>query len=180
MEPTASASPTDDYWVTWERYFDLIERLAALVYVSGRPFDHIVAIARGGLRVGDILSRILNTPLAVMAATSYRGPGGRHQGNLLLGSSLAMSSPGLGHRVLLVDDLADSGTTLETATQWLLSHHGIDLEEIATAVIWLKASSRFRPNFYAEYLEHSPWIHQPFEKYETLTPQELAKRFDLH
>ena len=40
-------------------------------------------------------------------------------------------------------------------------------EKIKTAVIWHKSTSKFKPDYYVDYLEDSPWIHMPFEKYET-------------
>ena len=47
-----------------------------------------------------------------------------------------------------------------------------------TAVLWWKACSVFRPDFHVEYLPDNPWIHQPFEVYDTLRPQELGARLD--
>ena len=35
-------------------------------------FDSILCLARGGLRVGDVISRIYDMPLAILAASSYR------------------------------------------------------------------------------------------------------------
>ena len=40
-------------------------------------------------------------------------------------------------------------------------------EKIKTAVIWHKSTSKFKPDYTVDYLEDSPWIHMPFEKYET-------------
>ena len=34
----------------------------------------------------------------------------------------------------------------------------------------------FTPDFWADDLPHNPWIHQPFEIYDTLKPEELAAR----
>jgi hypoxanthine phosphoribosyltransferase len=44
-----------DLYVSWEDYRRDNEALARLVYESGWSFDQIVCIARGGLRVGDVL-----------------------------------------------------------------------------------------------------------------------------
>ena len=80
---------------------------------------------------------------------------------------LAKTTPNLGSRVLLVDDLTDSGKTLIKSLKWLELYYGFYLEDkIRTAVIWHKASSRFKPDYCIDYLEDSPWIHMPFEKYE--------------
>ena len=52
--------------VTWEQYHRLIEQLASQVYASGWDFHAIVCLARGGMRVGDVLSRIFDKPLGVL------------------------------------------------------------------------------------------------------------------
>ncbi|HEY7942981.1 MAG TPA: phosphoribosyltransferase, partial [Casimicrobiaceae bacterium] len=42
--------------VSWEQYNVLVERLALQVYESAWRFNQVICIARGGLRVGDVLS----------------------------------------------------------------------------------------------------------------------------
>jgi hypothetical protein len=34
----------------------------------------------------------------------------------------------------------------------------------------------FKPDFYVGYLADNPWIHQPFEVYDTLRPEHLKAR----
>ena len=46
--------------VDWHDYNLLVERLALNVYESGFRFNQIICLARGGLRVGDVLSRIFD------------------------------------------------------------------------------------------------------------------------
>ncbi|MFN7557683.1 MAG: phosphoribosyltransferase, partial [Microcystis sp.] len=31
------------------------------------------------------------------------------------------------------------------------------------------------PDYYVEYYPDNPWIHQPFERYELITPQDLLE-----
>ena len=77
--------------------------------------------------------------------------------------------------VLLVDDLADSGKTLIKSIKWLEMYYGFYLEQnIRTAVIWHKSSSKYKPDYYVDYLEDSPWIHMPYEKYESMKPEEIV------
>ena len=51
-----------------------------------------------------------------------------------------------------------------------------EITEIRVAVLWHKAHSVFKPDWAVEYLEDNPWIHQPFEIYDTLRPETLAAR----
>ena len=98
--------------VSWEQYHKLIERLALVVHESGYAFDQIICIARGGLRVGDVLSRIYERPLAILSTHSYAADGGTVRGDLVIAEHMTMTAPRLGGRVLLVDDMVDSGHTL--------------------------------------------------------------------
>ena len=54
-------------YVEWDEYHRLIERLALQIHDSGYRFDAILCLARGGLRIGDVLSRIYDRPLAILA-----------------------------------------------------------------------------------------------------------------
>jgi hypoxanthine phosphoribosyltransferase len=164
-----------DLYVTWDEYHAAIERLAALVHASGWRFDQIVCIARGGLRIGDTLSRIFDAPLAIIFTQSYVEDAGTVQGEIVISSHLAMITPGLGERVLLVDDLVDTGVTLEVV-QAHLSQNYPNIREIRTAVLWQKQRSTCMPDYRVEYLADNPWIHQPFESYDTMTAGELTVR----
>ncbi len=88
-----------------------------------------------------------------------------------------MTSPRLGERVLLVDDMVDSGVTLATVHKALPQRWPV-IRSCRTAVLWWKACSTFRPDFYVAYLADNPWIHQPFEVYDTLRPDGLKARLD--
>ena len=161
--------------VTWEQYNALVERLALIVHESGYSFNQIICIARGGMRVGDVLSRIFDTPLAILSTHSYAAEGGTVRGELVIAEHMTMTSPRLGDRVLLVDDMVDSGHTLDLVHRTLPQrfHH---ITECKTAVLWWKACSMVKPDYYVDYLPDSPWIHQPFEVYDDLDPATLGER----
>ncbi len=167
-----------DLYVSWSDYHNKIEHLAAKIYQSQWQFNQIVCLARGGLRVGDILSRIYKQPLAILAASSYRGLNHRLPGDIIISRDLTMTTNNLGSHLLLVDDLVDSGATLQEAKRWLESHYDAEISEMRTAVLWYKACSVIEPDYYVEYLPGSPWIHQPFEVYELQSPAELATKVD--
>jgi hypothetical protein len=166
-----------DLHVSWSDYHQKIEQLAVKIYQSRWEFNQIVCLARGGLRVGDILSRIYKQPLAILATSSYIGPGKQERGMLTFSRNLTMTTDNLGDRILLVDDLVDSGVTLEQTIPWLKQHGDSPIEEIRTAVLWYKACSVIAPDYYVEYLPENPWIHQPFEHYEQMTPAALAATY---
>ena len=164
-----------DLRVDWETYHQLIERLIVLVYQSGLKFDQILCLARGGLRVGDIVSRVFDLPLAILVTSSYRENQGHTQGALEIAPFISMAQGTLKGRILVVDDLVDSGNTLQGVCQHLVRTYP-SIEAIHTAVIWYKACSGIKPDFYVEKLTANPWIHQPFEIYDSLSAQDLLEQ----
>jgi uncharacterized protein len=160
--------------VSWDEYHRLIERLALKVHDSGWQFNQIVCIARGGLRVGDQLSRIFDLPLAIMSTSMYREGGGTVRGQLLMSEHLTMTSAKLGDRVLLVDDMVDSGHTMEIVRRELPGRFP-HVSELRTGVLWHKSVSVYTPDYAVEYLSDSPWIHQPFERYDNMRPTAIKR-----
>jgi len=164
-----------DLYVTWDDYHHAIERLAAKIYGSGWHFNQIVCIARGGLRIGDTLSRIFKLPLAIISTQSYAGDAGRERGALTVAEHMTMTTPTLGDRVLLADDLVDSGVTLDVV-QRQLRETCPTIVDLRTAVLWYKACSTCTPDYHVHYLPENPWIHQPFEPYDLMSADELGTR----
>lgn len=168
------AESTDrDLWVTWDEYHRAIERLALLVHESDWKFDQVLCLARGGLRPGDIFSRIFDVPLAILSTSSYRQEAGTVQGDLDIAKYITMTKGVLAGKVLLLDDLVDSGATLQKV-QIHLKDNFPAVTEIKSAVIWCKGCSSVEPDFCIDHLPTNPWIHQPFEEYDSLRPHQLA------
>jgi hypoxanthine phosphoribosyltransferase len=171
---------TDDgkhLYVSWDEYHLLIERLALKVHNSQWPFDQILCLARGGMRPGDVLSRVFDKPLAIMATSSYRTESGTIQGRLDMAKYITLPKGELAGRVLLVDDLADSGITLRAVVDRLRKLPSII--ELRSAVIWVKGLSGYTPDYFVEMLPTSPWIQQPFEAYDSLRPEDLARKLSV-
>ncbi len=164
-----------DLQVDSDEYDRLVERLALMIWESSWRFDTIVCLARGGMRIGDVLSRLFDKPLGVLFTRSYRESSGTVRGELLIGEHLASAEPLSGTRWLLVDDLVDSGSTLARVPGVLKARHP-QVDEIRTAVLWSKASSAVRPDYVAQALTSDPWIRQPFERYDRLRPADLKGR----
>jgi hypoxanthine phosphoribosyltransferase len=154
-------------YVSYDEYHNLIEKLALKVYQSGWEFDTILCLARGGMRPGDILSRIFDKPLA-----------GTVQGKLDIARYITTPKGEIAGKVLLVDDLADSGHTLKVVID-LLKNNYSPITELRSAVIWTKAMSTFAPDYSVEFLPTNPWIHQPFEGYDSLRPAQLLEKWKL-
>jgi hypothetical protein len=176
-EARSAKAGANELRVDWGGYYRLIEVLALQIHQSGYEFDSLLCLARGGLRVGDVMSRIFERPLAVLTVSSYREAGGTVRGQLRIAAAISSIEDELRGRLLLVDDLADSGSTMAAVVQYLRQRFA-NISELRTAVIWLKGTSQFRPDYFASHLPDSPWIVQPFEVYDRLRPEQLAQRLD--
>ena len=166
-----------DLHITWSEYHHKIETLAVKIYQSDWQFNQIVCLAKGGLRVGDILCRLYDQPLAILSTASYGGENNQQRGQIKFSEHLSTIQP-LGDRILLVDDLVDSGVSLAESLNWLTTKYSANIAEIRTAVIWYKSTSIKIPDYYVDYLPDNPWIHQPFEKYEQTNITSLAAQFN--
>jgi uncharacterized protein len=172
-ELSASEPSASELYVSWSDYHRSIEQLALMVHRSGWKFNQIVCLAKGGLRIGDIICRISGQPLAILSVASYGGEGNRTQGSITFSKDVSMTTANLGSQVLLVDDLVDSGQSLTRSVAWLQHRYGFYIDEVRTAVLWQKACSAIAPDYAVHYLEDNPWIHQPFESYEDMSWRDL-------
>jgi hypoxanthine phosphoribosyltransferase len=163
-------------YVSYDEYHALIEKLAVQIHQSGWEFDTILCLARGGMRPGDLLSRIFDKPLAIMSTSSYRAAAGTQQGALDIARYITTPRGEIAGRVLLVDDLADTGHTLKAVIQQLRNNYA-PVTELRSAVLWTKKASDFTADYSAEFLPTNPWIHQPFENYDTIRPQQLVEKW---
>ena len=165
-------------YVSHDEYHNLIEKLAIKIHQSAWAFDTILCLARGGMRPGDVLSRIFNKPLAIMSTSSYRAEAGTLQGHLDIAKFITTPKGEIAGKVLLVDDLADSGHTLNAVIQLLKTNYA-PITELRSAVLWTKALSTFKPDYSVEFLASNPWIHQPFESYDSMGPAQLLDKWKV-
>ena len=165
-----------DLYVSWDEYNRLIEKLVVKVWDDGYEFDAVICLARGGLRVGDVFSRVFRKPLGVLFTSSYREKAGTVQSKLVISEHMSSASELPAGNWLLVDDLADSGITLEQVVPEIKARYPA-VKEVRTAVLWRKGASATVPDYELEVLMTNPWIHQPFEEYDQLRAEDLKARW---
>ena len=165
--------------INFEEYTKIVEKLAIQIHNNYKP-TVLVGIMRGAAPIIDILSRILKLPIAYIVIQSYSGKGLEdNQGELMFAreiSSLAKEKDFT--RVLLIDDLSDTGLTLNKSIEWLKNYGPTKkfIKEIRTACLWKKKSSSFEPDFCPIKLDTDPWIVQPTEHYEEISINEIIKK----
>ncbi len=148
----------------WGRITRMCEALAKKV----RPYkpDVLVGISRGGLVPVRLLSDMLdNRNVAVMRIEFYTGIG-------KTGKSPKITQPLTvdlkGKRVLIVDDVADTGHSLLVAADYVKK---LGAKESRMATLHFKPASEFKPDFFLESTD--AWIVYPWEVHEA--ERELGK-----
>jgi len=165
--------------ISFNEYIDIVEKLTIQVHKSYKP-TALIGIMRGAAPIIDILSRILKLPTAYLVIQSYHGKGLEDkQGDLTFArdiSSIAKNKDF--ERILLVDDLSDTGLTLNKSIEWLKKYDPIKdyIKEIKTACLWKKKSSTFMPDFCPIMLDSDPWIVQPTEHFEEIRVEDIKKK----
>ena len=169
----------DKLIITFDQYTNIVEKLALEIHKDYNP-SVLVGIMRGAAPIIDILSRILKIPTAYVVIQSYSGDTVQdQQGELIFARDMsAIAKNEDFKKILLVDDLSDTGLTLNKSIDWLRQYGPIKshIEEIRTACLWKKKSSTFEPDFCPVRLNYDPWIVQPTEHYEELSIDEIITR----
>lgn len=146
----------------WRRFLEDCALLAGQIRKSGYKPDLLIAIARGGWIIGRLLSDFLGLEeVTSLVIRSYRGIGNRSAESVVWRQEL----PDLrGRRVLLVDDIADTGSTLRIATELV---RGAGADEARTATLYIKSKSSFRPDYFVQVVDK--WVVFPYEYRETVS-----------
>ena len=98
--------------VSWDEYNKTVEKLAIQIHESGYKPTILIGIMRGAAPMIDVLSRIFKLKCAYLAVESYSGKGVEdEQGDLVFSREMSSIAPNMGGKILLCDDLSDTGIT---------------------------------------------------------------------
>jgi len=145
---------------SWDQIYDMLLALASRIKDSGFRPDLIVGVSRGGWVPGRILSDLLsNTHTANVKIEFYVGIGERSKKPVV---TQPISEEIGGKRILLVDDVADTGESMVVASEHV---HERGAGETRTVTVYHKPHSKFKPDYFAE--TTGRWIIFPWERLET-------------
>jgi len=146
---------------SWDEIYELLLSLAKRIRETGYVPEVIVGVSRGGWPPARIMSDLLeNQNLANMKVVFYKDIGVRNRAPVI---TQPVTSEVTGKRVLVVDDVADSGLSLREVSKHLKRKGARDIK---VCTIYLKPKSVFTPDFYAR--KTTKWVIFPWERLETL------------
>ena len=159
MAPGRRDSLTDpnqkSFPVTWDQFHRDSRALAWRLAGIG-PFDAVVAIARGGLVPAAIVARELNIrTVETIAVKSYdhQNQGGVQVLKEITASVLALAKNG--GKVLVVDDLVDTGATARVVRDMLPGAH--------FATVYAKPKGRELVDTFITEVSQDTWIFFPWD-----------------
>lgn len=129
--------------LTWTRFGESNRELASVIRLSGYRPDLVIAIARGGMLFAGGLAYALGIKACdALNIEFYTGIGETLSEPAVL-KPLLDADALEGAKVLLVDDVADSGRTLRLAVD-LLSERAA---EVRSAVLYTKPTTIIQPDY---------------------------------
>lgn len=147
---------------TWDQVYDMLVDLAGQVKESGFRPEVIVGVSRGGWPPARVMSDLLeNQNLANMKVVFYKGIGARNKRPII---TQPATSAVKGRRVLVVDDVSDTGHSLRVVSTHLLRKGATELK---VCTLYLKPKSIFVPDFYSR--KTGKWVIFPWERFEAVT-----------
>jgi hypoxanthine phosphoribosyltransferase len=145
---------------SWQEYHSLARKLADKILGDHIHIDEIIAISRGGLTLGHIMTDLLRVPISTFTIQSYTDI--QMQGEVKITRPLA--TPLDGKSILLVDDVADRGKTMKRAIEYL---NMFSPKKIHTLTLYYKPHSVYKPDYFAE--TTSAWVSFPYEPTEMVS-----------
>jgi hypoxanthine phosphoribosyltransferase len=147
--------------LTWNRTYDVLLGLTRKIVDTGFVPNVIVGVSRGGWIPARVLCDLLSSPvLANIGVEFYQGVGKtRRRPRLTQPLSTEVSR----RKVLVVDEIADTGKTLKLAKDHIIK---AGAEEVRTVTLYTKPWSAIQPDYYGK--KTSRWIVFPWETRETI------------
>jgi hypoxanthine phosphoribosyltransferase len=158
--------------LSWELFGTACRELATQVADSGFEPEILIAVARGGLLPGGGLSYALGVKLTDAINVEFYTDVHETLPDPVLLAPLLDTDSIKGRRLLVVDDVADSGRTLALVLE-LLREHGA---ECRSAVIYAKSRSEVDPDYV--WRRTDEWIVFPWSAQPPVTGQTTPARTD--
>ncbi len=150
--------------LSWNRVVRDAKKLSKNIKNSGYEPDIVVAIGRGGYIPARMLCDYLLTRDLTSIKVEHWGIAATETEKAVIKFPLCADIKN--KKVLLVDDITDTGDTLRVSLEYLKT---FEPEDIKTAVLIHKTCSAIIPDYFVSKVTKWRWIIFPWHIYEDLT-----------
>ena len=137
----------------WREAEDWADRIVAQVLSAQHVPDALVALTRGGWVPARLIADRLGLKRIISLRLQHWGITATPSGKAELTEGL--SAPVKGLKILVVDDITDTGESLELATRHVAKAGAARVESAACLHI---AHSKFVPTYFAEEIRRDQWV----------------------
>lgn len=146
---------------SWDEIYEMLLALADMIKKDFFSPDVIIGVSRGGWPPARVMSDLLgNVELANIRVEFYRGVAETGDEPVI---TQPLSMPVEGRKVLIMDDVADTGKSLKLVREHVEKRHA---NVIKIATIYYKPWSTVIPDYYVKVTRR--WIVFPWERKETV------------
>lgn len=147
--------------LAWEDIGELTFALAQKILKTNQKYDRLIALARGGVSISQALADALAVKkISIIQTEMYTGINEKSATPIV---TQPLSQEITDERVLVVDDLADTGETLLFISQYLSAQGPKDIK---MATLLRKPWTKVSPDFYVK--DSDAWVIFPWEIRETI------------
>jgi hypoxanthine phosphoribosyltransferase len=152
------------YLVSWDEAYQLAKSLANKIKRSGFRPDMVIGVARGGFVPARIVCDILFQKDLTSIRVEHWGVASS-LGKAKIKYPLPEEAAINGKRILIVDDVADSGGTYAAILDYMKAKAPA---EVKTASLHYKTCSSLIPDYWGEKQDTWQWIIYPWAVYEDM------------
>ena len=154
---------------SWEQIYEMLIELADRIRRNGFEPDVIVGVSRGGWAPARVMSDLLENPKLVNVRAEFYLGVAETKGEPVITQPVSTSVKD--KKVLVMDDIADTGKSLRLVKKHILEEGATDVK---IATIYYKPWSVLKPDYYKK--KTSLWVIFPWERKETI--RNILKKFE--
>jgi hypoxanthine phosphoribosyltransferase len=152
--------------VSWDEIVEWSLGLGKVIESSGWTPDMVVAVARGGYVPARLLCDYLGITDLVSLQSQHWVEAAKAAQKAIIRNAYSIEARGL--KVLVVDDIVDTGETLALARDFIRAEW--KPEDVRTAALqWISPIAKFKPDYYYIEVKDWTWFQYPWTRLEDLT-----------
>jgi len=153
---------------SWDQIYNFLLNIAKRIHRNGFKPDIILGVSRGGWPPARVMSDLLENPNVVNVAAEFYVGVAETRDKPVITQPVSVSVND--KKVLVVDDIADTGQSLKLVISHLEEEGA---SEVKTTTIYYKPWSALTPDYYEK--KTTSWVIFPWERKETV--KKIVERY---